>query len=221
MSISSHRLYRSREEIDSSHLETCPIRCADICPPFSDQLTRAPDPLPVDVFLKRPSLIYAGDTDFRPGESLPSRRGSYCEILLKHPHPHIARYLGCQVRENKITGLCFAKYKRTLADPFLDNVSTLSPDMCLKIENGIAHLHSLGLVYNDLNPGNIMFSEDDIPVIIHFDSCRRESEKLLKAGTPGWSDETAIVADRANDYYGLKKIKEAIRGLQNENKTAG
>ena len=62
-----HRLYRSLEEIDSSHLETCPIRCAEIWPPFSDELTRAPDPLLVDVFLKGPSLIYAGDTDFRPG----------------------------------------------------------------------------------------------------------------------------------------------------------
>jgi serine/threonine protein kinase len=106
----------------------------------------------------------------------------------------------------------------------LDNVCTLSPDTCSKIENGIAHLHSLGLVHNDLNPlnpANIMFSEDDIPVIIDFDSCRREGENLLKAGTPGWSDESAIVADRANDYYGLKKIKEAISGLQNGNKTAG
>jgi hypothetical protein len=216
----SHRLYRSLEEIDSSHLEIYPIRSADIWPPFSDELTRAPDPLPVDVFLKRPSLISAGDTDFRPGELL-VEEAHICEILLKHPHPHIARYLGCQVRENKITGLCFAKYKRTLADIFLDKVCTLSPDTCSKIENGIAHLHSLGLVHNDLNPANIMFSEDDIPVIIDFDSCRREGENLLKAGTPGWSDESAIVADRANDYYGLTKIKEVISGLQNENKTAG
>jgi hypothetical protein len=66
-----------------------------------------------------------------------------------------------------------------------------------------------------------MFSEDDIPVIIDFDSCRREGEKLLKAGTWGWSDEIAIVADRANDYYGLRKIKEAISGLQNHNRTVG
>ena len=111
--------------------------------------------------------------------------------------------------------------KKTLADIFLDNDCTLSPDTCSKIENGIAHLHSLGLVHNDLNPANIMFSEDDIPEIIDFDSCRREGENLLKAGTPGWSDESAIVADRANDYYGLKKIKEAISRLQKGNKRAG
>jgi hypothetical protein len=44
-----------------------------------------------------------------------------------------------------------------------------------------------------------MFSENDIPVIIDFDSSRREVNNLLNAGTPGWSDESDIVADHAND----------------------
>jgi serine/threonine protein kinase len=31
---------------------------------------------------------------------------------------------------------------------------------------GIKHLHSLGLVHNDINPSNIMLDEHGIPVII-------------------------------------------------------
>jgi serine/threonine protein kinase len=36
------------------------------------------------------------------------------------------------------------------------------------IEAGIRHLHHLGRIHNDINPANIMISEDDPPVIIDF-----------------------------------------------------
>jgi len=39
------------------------------------------------------------------------------------------------------------------------------------IESGIRHLHSLGLVHNDINPRNIMMDHDKA-VIIDFGSCR-------------------------------------------------
>lgn len=52
-------------------------------------------------------------------------------------------------------------------------------DLCLQgIESGIRHMHSLGLVHNDINPSNIMIDSADRPVIIDFDSCKQEGEKL-------------------------------------------
>jgi hypothetical protein len=43
---------------------------------------------------------------------------------------------------------------------------------------GIHHLHSLGLVHNDITPSNIMFEGDGTPVLIDFDSCRKVGESL-------------------------------------------
>jgi serine/threonine protein kinase len=52
---------------------------------------------------------------------------------------------------------------------------------------GIQHLHSLGLIYCDINPTNILMN-GGTPIIGDFDSCRREGEKLgFKAGTRGWT----------------------------------
>jgi hypothetical protein len=59
-----------------------------------------------------------------------------------------------------------------------------------------------------MNPSNIMFKADnDTPIIIDFDSCGREGEKSVKAGTMDWSDNTFDVANPKNDFYGLKKIE--------------
>lgn len=86
-------------------------------------------------------------------------------------------------------------------------------EACLHgIEDGVEHLHRLGLVHNDLKPSNIMVDGDGAtPVIIDFDSCRREGEKLgLKWGTRGWAKEGITHANRENDLYGLAKIKEFL-----------
>jgi len=163
--------------------------------------------------VKCSSLIdYAEDGAFRPRDLL-LEEAQICELLRKHPHPNVAQYLGCVVRTatNQIMGLCFVRYEMTLADRLNDQHCPLNRDVCLSgIELGLKHLDSLGLIHNDVNPCNIMFQADDIPVIIDFDSCQREGDKLLKGGTWGWSDETTRFASRGNDYYGLKKIQEAM-----------
>ena len=46
------------------------------------------------------------------------------------------------------------------------------------ILKGIRHLHSLGLVHNDINPANIMLDNNGTAVLIDFDSCRRVGESL-------------------------------------------
>jgi serine/threonine protein kinase len=71
-------------------------------------------------------------------------------------------------------------------------------------------MHKLGLVHNDLNPSNIMMDGDN-PVIIDFDSCKREGDELgSKAGTDGWTLDGQDHAMRENDLYSLSKIRAAL-----------
>lgn len=48
-------------------------------------------------------------------------------------------------------------------------------------------------------------------MIIDFDSCMKEGEKLgLKRGTVGWEMEGAVYAMPENDHFGLSKIREFL-----------
>lgn len=73
-------------------------------------------------------------------------------------------------------------------------------------------MHQLGLIHNDLNPTNIMM-DGDTPVVIDFDSCKREGDRLgSKVGTPGWALEDEKYARWANDLHSLEKMREALSG---------
>jgi serine/threonine protein kinase len=136
-----------------------------------------------------------------------------CEILRVHPHPNIAQYLGCTVDDGMIAGLCFVKYGTTLLERVYEGSDDFDADLCLRgIQSGVEHLHKLGLIHCDINPANILMSGDnDDPIIIDFDSCRREGEELgLKAGTRGWTNEDFKVATPEIDKYGISMIKEFL-----------
>jgi hypothetical protein len=56
-----------------------------------------------------------------------------------------------------------------------------------------------------------MFDECDQPVIIDFDSCCHNGQKLgRKMGTPGWFMEGAEFASFDNDLFGLSKLREYV-----------
>jgi serine/threonine protein kinase len=58
----------------------------------------------------------------------------------------------------------------TLADRVKDHDRPLDADKCWNgIKDGVEHLHSLGIIHNDLNPRNVMLDSEDTPVIIDFD----------------------------------------------------
>ena len=94
---SSHR-YRPLETVFPYDLEVYPIPAEDLWPAFPNNLTAAPHPLPAHCYVKRPSLIhYAEDHVFRPRDLL-LEEAQICEVLLEHPHPNVAQYLGCVVQ---------------------------------------------------------------------------------------------------------------------------
>ncbi len=121
-----------------------------------------------------------------------------CKLLVQHPHPNVAEYRGCVVEDNRIASLCFARYDITLSE----KVSSGAPfdrAACLRgIEDGISHLHRLGLIHNNLNPSNIMVDAGGAnPVFIDFGSCRREMQEMgLKWGTPGFAMEDITLPTR-------------------------
>lgn len=203
------RRLNSSSNIDLRALDLVKIPVDNIWPKLSPNLTQVPTPLPKNSYLKQPSLIYYGDTDtsLRIDEQI-LNEATVCEILKQNPHPNIAIYYGCVVRGERIRALCFVKYLQSLSQRMGDS-TPLDINTCLQgIQNGVAYLHRLGLIHNDLNPANIMMDGDN-PVIIDFDSCKRIGEKLgIKAGTIGWAMPEMSIARPENDEYGMKKIQE-------------
>jgi serine/threonine protein kinase len=131
-----------------------------------------------------------------------------CETLKMNPHPNISRYHGCVVEDGWIKGLSFDRYAMTLAERVQDE-RPLDIDACLRgIQAGVDHLHSLGLIHNDLHPDNIMMNGDDTVVIIDFDSSRPKGMGLegAKGGTVDWTDVHAVRAERENDMYSMHLI---------------
>jgi serine/threonine protein kinase len=179
--------YSSSAEIRAEHLtNVILVLTFAYSPTPQPDFTRAPDPLPFNSYVKKPRLI--SYDQFRPNHIADSVlvEVEACEVLRRHPHPNIATYLGCQISDGRITGICFAKYHGTLME-------AVNPGNYMKrklrsirqegkgedyhnvlegVKSGIQHLYSLGFIYNDINPSNIMLY-NDTAVIIDFESCRR------------------------------------------------
>ncbi|KAL2135787.1 hypothetical protein VTI74DRAFT_6992 [Chaetomium olivicolor] len=172
-------------------------------------------------YLKTPSLwdYAAGNLEYRMRREI-----EMCEFLRKHPHPNVAVYHGCQETNGRATGLFFDRYRATLNE-------TVNPGSCNKQDfasgdrklvtndmiialggllDGIQHLHSLGIVHNDVNPSNIMFDENGRLVLIDFDSCRYVGEPILATGakrTPGWHEHSVVLSRKMNDLEAFEEVK--------------
>ncbi|PSR75071.1 hypothetical protein BD289DRAFT_464087 [Coniella lustricola] len=108
----------------------------------------------------------------------------------------------------RIRGLCFVKYPLSLFEQ-IQKKMPLNIRFCVQeIKKGVAHLHRLGLIHNNLNPSNIMMDAAK-PVIIDFDSCKQVGKKLgLKAGTIGWEKPGITTAEPENDDYSIARLEE-------------
>lgn len=206
--------YPPNQDIDVSPLSLTAIPLDDVYPDISGfDFTKTPLPHPAATYIKRPDLVafpnLAGR--YRPSDTF-LQEARICEILKQNPHPNVVTYFGVIEENNRLTGLCFAKYPATLAQRLADG-NIARPELVLQgIKRGIAHLHKLGLIHNDINPRNIMMTSDDNPVIIDFDSCRETGSILgIKGGTEGWSRDTVDIAEPENDLYGLKRVAEEMK----------
>ena len=192
-------------------LERIRIPVEHFCPQFKEGLTPAPAPLPGEIYVKKARLISWDPEDSGSIAALVLHEAEVCEILRKHPHPNLAQYHGCLVDNGRIIGLCFTKYTSDLERTLSERKDITEKEKLAyskAIEDGIRHLHQLGIVHNDINPSNIMM-DGEKPVIIDFDSTRPIGAKLGdKAGTFEWKLEGAEFSEPENDLYGLNKIQE-------------
>lgn len=170
-----------------------------------------PNPTSSEIFVKRPNFLEYDQTNNVICEVL-LQEARICEALKNFRHVNIAEYLGCQVENSRITGRCFKKYEITLLDKMKKTNASFDHRSCIEgIRSGIEHLHRHGYCHNDINPLNIMFDENDTPIIIDFDSCQPEGDELgHKGGTIGWDIETSQKSQPWNDIHGLNKIQNYL-----------
>ena len=222
--------YPPNAKIDPSdlpHITIIPLEA--YCPPFTSNLTEAPSPLPDDIYVKKPQLgpfahLKPGVNDYRIASSVVAE-ARICEILRQHPHPNIAEYVGCQVENGLIIGICYKKYQNTLmskvnpehrgksAFRYTEGLLKDRDGLLAGVKAGILHLHSLGLVHNDINPANIMLNEDEHSVIIDFNSCCAVGTSLDEIGrTWPWYDHNIMTASPGNDLDAFEDMSEWLSG---------
>ncbi|KAM0224777.1 hypothetical protein ACHAQD_001571 [Fusarium lateritium] len=196
-------------------METIWVEGENIWPDYPSGLTIAPEQIFEYCYIKYPGLTsYVADQAQNNFKELILAEANTGEILRQNPHPNIAKYWGCEVIEGTIRGLCYGRYAMTLYERGEIGVPLDTQHLLQGVKAGVAHLHSLGLVHNDISSSNIMLDAGDNPVIIDFDSCTREGEKLLKFGTPDWSIEGVKTGSRENDFYGLARLEEHLSHLE-------
>ncbi|KAG6126270.1 hypothetical protein E4U12_006682 [Claviceps purpurea] len=205
--------------IDLDNLDKTSIDIDNVWPRYSARLLRAPSPVPQDSYIKEADFFVPAEyPELLPPGGLVLHEIAAYELLRQHPHLNISQYHGCVVSDGRITGLCLAKYKMTLEERMEVN-TPLDKELCLEgIERGIRHLHSLGIVHNDISPYNIMLDEMDRPVIIDFDSWQKNGQILgIKKGSPGWWKKGSKYALFENDMFSLSKIKEFLFASSSRN----
>lgn len=118
----------------------------------------APTPLPKNCYKKRPQLALY-DTPLAPNDdkTWPSkvllREVRMLESLKHHPHPNIAAYRSCVVENGRITGVCYTGHALTLVGRVKDDTQSFDHEKRLEgIQDGIYHLHSLGMAHTILTP---------------------------------------------------------------------
>ncbi|GAB1311968.1 hypothetical protein MFIFM68171_02178 [Madurella fahalii] len=153
--------------------------------------TRAPDLLPADSYIKQPNLLEYGETS------------NCCTVLLQEAEIYEGYSTTLKQRVER-----HAKTKDE-REPALSE--TEKRRLVQGIRDGIAHIHLLGLVHNDLNPSNVMV-ENGTAIIIDFDSCRRQGEPMgMKGPTPGWGTYIEY-ANLENDVGNLDQIERYLLG---------
>lgn len=160
-------------------------------------------------FIKRPKLLSLDNPD--ETKLLPAlliEEAEVLEYLKTHQHPNLVEYYGCILKGNRVAGIVLEKHEIILQyryedDPHDLDISAFMTDL----RAAVAHLHSLQLAHNDLNPSNIAVNKQDKPVVLDFGSCKKFGEQLKSGGTPGWIDEDYSVSAPQHDEVALRKIE--------------
>lgn len=179
-------------------------------------LTKAPEELPPDVFIKRPNLeLYDIFFESKVVHLIPYglvEEAEAMEVLRSQPHPNIIGYHGCLVRRGYIAGLVLDRQLDDLNGYLKNGGAIHDRELFMEtLESAIRHFHSLGWAHNDLNPHNVVLTKDIRPVLIDFGSARRIGDKLSTSrGTKEWIDgemKDYTTSEVQHDTSALAKIR--------------
>ncbi|KAI0393095.1 kinase-like domain-containing protein [Xylariaceae sp. FL0594] len=179
-------------------------------------LTKAPEELPPDVFVKRPGIgLYDFYLKYKCVPLIAkglAEEAEAMEVLRSQPHPNIVGYHGCRVRRGHVAGLVLDRHPRDLNDYLKSGHAILDKAAFMEsLESAIYHLHSLGWAHNDLTPWNVLVAEDGRPILIDFDSARRIGDELTTSrGTKGWIDcemKDYTTSETRHDISALAKLR--------------
>jgi len=132
------------------------------------------------------------------------------EMLAKRPHPHIIKYHGVVVEGNRIVGPSIERLPQSLAERCRAAAPPLDVEKVTRsVENSLTHVHSFGYCYNNVNPQNIMLTDDDAAVLIDFDSCILETEPLSKGTMPCWGNGSTL-SSKDKDLACLDQVKKHL-----------
>ncbi|KAJ5937349.1 hypothetical protein N7454_004649 [Penicillium verhagenii] len=179
---------------------------------FTEALTKIPD----EEIYPKPRLFcyeeYKEDDSTYVIPTLLIEEASVLETISQNPHPGIIKYHGCRVKRGFITGLVLDRkpsdlrgYVDSKIGPVIDEESFTTA-----LKAAVEHLHSMGLAHNDINPANILLTEDQMPVLTDFNSCHPIGEKLkLSRGTEGWmdADDSWDTSETRHDFFAIEKIR--------------
>lgn len=204
------------EEVDEADILPClePVPAECIHPEIREGFTIVPDFHSAKHYLKAPSFTY---DDCRPGKTFVAdcvlNEVSVLERLKLYPHPNIVSYLGCVVKDGRITHICLEKYPASLVSNSENGLDETQRERIFTgAKAAIVHLQSLGLAHNDINPENICMDANGEPIIVDFDACRPFGEKLTKGIYAICSSGTGTpTSNKDNDLiYGLTAIEHFL-----------
>jgi len=161
-------------------------------------------PLPFPWWHVRTRVTVADDVDANPPPHLYFKRPwignldvndqvSYVALWFAHeikqleklarcpPHPNLLRYHGCRVRKGRVTGALLGRVAGQDLHSHLESGGTINKNVFFRaLESAIEYLHNVvGLVHNDIHPGNIMVSPDGVPTLIDLGAAFPEGEDIL------------------------------------------
>ncbi|KAI0809155.1 kinase-like domain-containing protein [Irpex lacteus] len=191
-----------------------PILPEHLTTPWVESYLEAPKPLPSNTFIKSNAAIrYEPSEPTLLSELMRKEIGIYMK-LARSPHPNICTFYGCVREGQQVTALALKQIPLEL--PYIwKDAGIMVPKLNLLrgLKRGLDHLHSLGIIHNDINSNNVRLDECFQPVIIDFNTALPEGEPMISAGTPGWLC-SSNVSSKSNDLFGLGMFAKWLDGRE-------
>ena len=197
------------------------VNYADICPAFDalwhSEACVAAASSGRALYVKELGVAgYDGPASMPTVKKIATQEAYVCGLLSRAGprHKNIAEYLGCVVRDGCVAALVFPKYYETLAERLKRGCEPADvAEVVPGLRSAIAHLYTMDLSHNDINPTNIMFAgrQDTTPILIDFDSCREVNKPLFKGCTYEWGDLNATTARKEHDENAVELIEAHLK----------